>query len=286
MDSKVSKFSKKKWMVLSGDLVSLETPLIMGILNTTPDSFYDGGKHVTIDSALAHTEKMIEEGADIIDIGGYSSRPGAEDIDEASEIKRMSPILKAVTRRFPQIPVSIDTFRSGVAREAVSIGATMINDISGGMSDPDMFNTVAELNVPYVLMHMQGNPGNMQNDPQYENVVTDVASFFAERLKILKEIGVNDVILDPGFGFGKSLYHNYQLMNNLEYFTHLGYPIMIGVSRKSMINKVLNTKPENAANGSTVLHTYALLHGANIIRTHDVKMAKETVKIVMQLQKS
>ena len=261
-------------------ILDLSTPAVMGILNVTPDSFYDGGKYDDTQSIKAQVEKMIEEGADIIDIGGYSTRPNAKDISEKEELERVIPALRSVRKEFPETIISIDTFRSLVAVKAVDAGANIINDISGGTLDKNMFSTLAKLKVPYILMHIKGTPQDMQKDPVYENVTDEVKKYFTENISELKNLGVSQIILDPGFGFGKTVEHNYQLLKDLPIFKSLGFPVMTGISRKSMINKVLKTKPENALNGTTVANTIALINGANILRVHDVKEAKEAIQIV------
>lgn len=252
----------------------------MGILNLTPDSFFDGGKYEESDVVLAQVTAMLSAGATIIDVGGYSSRPGADDVSEQEEIDRVIPAIKAILANHPEAIISIDTFRSNVARAAIDAGAAMVNDISGGNLDVEMYDTVAELQVPYILMHMQGTPKDMQDAPSYSDVVGDVYKFFSERINVLKLKGVADIILDPGFGFGKTLEHNYQLLNAIDKFKNLGCPVLAGASRKSMINKVIKTKPKDALNGTTVVNTLALQKGASILRVHDVKEAVEAVKIV------
>jgi len=263
-----------------GYLLNLDTPKIMGILNVTPDSFYDGGRFNATDTALQRVEKMLEDGADIIDVGGMSSRPGAPIIPVEDELKRVIPVIVEIKKYFPKTIISIDTLQSEVAREAILIGASIINDISAGTIDPKIFEVAAELNVPYILMHMQGKPKSMQDSPTYKNVCLDLIDFFQEKLNQLKKIGINDLIIDVGFGFGKTVEHNYQLLNDLNEFKILDKPMLVGVSRKSMIWKVLKTNPEQALNGTTVVHTLALLKGANILRVHDVKEAVECVKII------
>ncbi len=262
--------------------------LVMGIVNITPDSFYDGGKYYLVDAAIIHAEKLISEGADIIDLGGASSRPGADTIGPEEELKRLSPVLDYLVKNHAQIPVSIDTFHSKVAKECAEKGASIINDISGGSYDKDMYmyGTVAALNTPYVLMHLQGTPKDMQVEPHYNNVVKDIYEYFVQRIAKLKAVGVNQIIIDPGFGFGKTVEHNYALLKNLDRFKSLGFPIMAGISRKSMINKVLKTKPENALTGTIALNTIALMNGANILRVHDVKEAKQVVQLVMKVKSS
>ncbi len=256
-------------------------PIIMGILNVNPDSFYDGGKFNSEKDILLHVEKMIGEGATIIDIGAASTRPGAEEITEKQELERLLKVLNLISLNFPDTIISVDTYRSFIARKVIENGAHIINDISGGTFDTNMFEVIAEQQVPYIMMHIQGTPKNMQQNPQYENVVNEIKLFFQHQLTKLKQLGVTkNIILDPGFGFGKTLEHNYELLYHLNSFKDLGYSIMAGVSRKSMINKVLKIKPQNALNGTTILNTIALLNGVNILRVHDVKEAAESIKLV------
>ncbi len=255
------------------------TPLVMGILNATPDSFYDGGKYNQREEWFNRVSAMVDEGVDIIDVGGVSTRPGAAFVSEEEELKRVLAPLQFIKKEFPAVPVSVDTFRSEVAKASVSEGAGMINDISGGLFDEQMFKTIAELKVPYVLMHIKGTPENMQQNPITKHVVKKVRSFFNDRVEALFNLELVDVILDPGFGFGKSLECNYTLLNNLEQVRIGLLPLLAGVSRKSMINKVLGTKPEEALNGTTALHMLALQNGANILRVHDVKEAREAVAL-------
>ncbi len=264
-------------------LLSLETPLVMGILNITPDSFHDGGRFTSMDDALKQTEKMLLEGAAIIDIGGQSTRPGAEMINEEEELKRVLPIIAGINKSFPEAVLSIDTFRATVAAEAVAAGANIVNDISAGDEDPLMFETIAKLRVPYILMHKKGSPETMQQNPSYENVLLEVFDYLAKKTTELRKLGVADLIIDPGFGFGKSVEHNYTLLAHLKEFKLLGFPILAGVSRKSMINKVLGISAEKALNGTTVLNTMALMNGASILRVHDVEEAVEAVRLVGQL---
>ncbi len=261
--------------------IDLSSPVVMGILNITPDSFFDGGKYSGKDAILFQTDKMLNEGAAIIDVGAFSSRPGADEITEEEELNRLIPALRLLIDKFPEAIFSVDTFRSNVARIAIENGAHIINDISGGTFDDDMFTTIADLNVPYVLMHIKGTPRNMQDNPQYVDVVQEVKYFFKNQLRKLKNVGVtSNVILDPGFGFGKTLKNNYELLKDISIFKDLGFPVLVGISRKSMINKVLNISPSEALNGTTVLNTVALLNGANILRVHDVKEAVEAVRLV------
>ena len=274
---------QKSTLNCNGQLIDLSDPIIMGVLNVTPDSFFDGGKYEDAKALLNQVEKMILQGATIVDIGGMSSRPGANLIEEEEELNRVIPIIKKIKDTFPEVIISIDTVRSEVARQSVSAGASIINDISAGSIDGNMFKTVAELNVPYVLMHMQGIPVSMQQDPGYQDVTKTVLDFFIQKVGELRELGVKDIILDPGFGFGKTINHNYQLLQNFAIFEILDLSLLAGVSRKSMIYKVLNSTPQEALNGTTVLNTFALERGAKILRVHDVKEAKETITLWKQL---
>lgn len=267
-----------------GQLLSLQTPAVMGILNITPDSFFDGGKFNSIDFAIKQTEKMLNEGASIIDIGGFSSRPGSDSIELQEELDRVIPIIEKVSNMFQDAIISIDTFRAKVALDAVNAGASIVNDISAGDDDPDMVATVAALGVPYVAMHKQGNSKTMQINPKYGDVTTDVMDYFIKKVQLFREAGIKDVIIDPGFGFGKNREHNYSLLKNLAAFKMLDCPILVGMSRKRMINEVLNISSKDALNGTTVVNTIALLNGANILRVHDVKEAVEAVKIVMNVE--
>lgn len=262
----------------NGRLVSLDTPRVMGILNVTPDSFYDGGKNEHWDNILKQVERFISEGASFIDIGAYSSRPGAEHISEEKELGRLK-FLPELFKAFPELMVSIDTFRSRVARYAIEQGACMINDISGGQLDGNMFALLSELKVPYVCMHMKGNPQTMRDLTDYENLLDEMLLYFSERLNNLRSLGVNDIILDPGFGFAKNLPQNFEILRRLKELSVLNCPILIGLSRKSMINKVLNTKPIDALNGTTALNMLALNNGASILRVHDVNEAVEAVRL-------
>jgi len=263
-----------------GQLLNLSRPVVMGILNVTPDSFYDGGKYAEIATILQQAEKMLREGAALLDIGGASSRPGAVEVSEAEEMQRMVPGVEAILKEFPNALISVDTWRSSVARAAVDAGACIVNDISASSLDPKMFETVANLKVPYILMHMQGSPKTMQQNPHYEEVVTDVLDFFIQKTAVLRGLGVKDIVLDPGFGFGKTVEHNYALLKNLHVFQNvLGLPVLAGISRKSMICKPLGIKPAAALNGTTALHMVALQQGANILRAHDVREAVEVVKL-------
>ncbi len=269
-----------------GRLLDLGEPVVMGILNVTPDSFFDGGKYRQEAAALRRVEQMLREGAAIVDLGGMSSRPGAHIISEEEELRRVLPVVAAVARRFPEAILSVDTIRARVAREAVEAGAHMINDISAGRFDEALFATVAELGVPYVLMHMQGTPADMQRHPVYEDVLREVLDFLIDKLGVLRAAGVRDVIVDPGFGFGKTVQHNYQLLKNLHVLKILGCPVLAGLSRKRMICKVLGVRPEHALNGTTALHMVALQQGASILRVHDVAQAREVIALWRQLSEA
>ena len=261
-------------------LLDLSTPKIMGILNLTNDSFYDGGKYNSINKALLKTEKMLDDGAEIIDIGAYSSRPNAKHVSLEEEWQRMEKTLQIINKNFPNILISVDTFRSEIARRCVDNGADIINDISAGNLDNKMFDVVSELNVPYIMMHMKGTPQNMQKNPSYECIEKEVSEYFYSKIKYLKNKGFNKIIIDPGFGFGKTIEHNYKLLNNIEKLHFLKLPIMIGLSRKSMVYKVLETDQKNALNGTTVLHALCLSKGVSILRVHDVKEAAECIKLI------
>lgn len=270
-------------MNINGNLVSLDEPQVMGILNITPDSFYSGSRVNQETAIIKRAEEMVAEGAFILDIGGYSTRPGAEDISEAEEIKRVTEAIQLIRASFPDTLISIDTFRAVVAREAVNCGANIINDVSGGNLDENMFATVADLQVPYVLMHMRGTPQTMKTLNQYDNLLVDIGKELAEKCDRLKQIGVSDLIIDPGFGFAKSIAQNYELLRNLGYLLRLGYPLLAGISRKSLIYKTLEIEPEEALNGTTALNMVALQNGASLLRVHDVKEAMETIKLYKAL---
>ena len=266
-----------------GTLIDLSSPKVMGILNLTPDSFYDGGQHKDEKSILNHTEKMLTEGATFIDIGAYSSRPNADHVSEAEELKRILPIVELILKTFPETLISIDTFRSKVAKQSIEAGAALINDISAGKLDDNMLKTVADLHVPYIMMHMRGTPQTMQQQTNYNNLVKDIIFYFSERLMAAKELGIIDLIIDPGFGFAKTLEQNFQLLNTLELLNILEKPLLVGVSRKSMIYKTLNNTAKEALNGTSVLNTIALQKNASILRVHDVKEAMETIKLIESL---
>ena len=267
-----------------GKLLDLSKPKIMGIVNLTPDSFFDGGKYTNQTEVLNLVEKMLSEGADILDLGGQSTRHGSTRIGAEDEFQRLLPYIDLILKHFPQTIISIDTYQAEVAKHAVYQGASLINDISGGTMDEKMFETIAKLQVPYILMHIQGRPETMQLQPNYQDVITEVMDFFIERTTKLKALGVHDIVLDPGFGFGKNLRHNFQLLKVLDQFVHLDYPILAGISRKSMIYKALEIGPENALNGTTALHMWALERGAKILRVHDVKEARECIKLYEMLE--
>ena len=278
--TKDKKFHPKRTLKVAGKVFDLSTAVVMGILNLTDDSFYDGSQPHTKRTALLQVEKMLDEGASIVDIGAYSSRPGAQYISEEEEWARLELILPIVNKEFPEAIISIDTFRSEIVRKSIKNGADIINDISAGEMDTKMFDAIAELQVPYIMMHMLGTPQNMQENPQYDCIQTEVFNYFKKKVKKLQEKGVKDIILDPGFGFGKTLKQNYQLLNNMETLQDLELPILAGISRKSMIYKLLENTPEEALNGTSVIHTLCIQQGASIVRAHDVKEAMECIKIV------
>ena len=273
----------EKTLNLKGNLVSLATPLIMGILNVTPDSFFTDSRKQDEAAIDARIQQILSEGGDLIDLGGYSSRPDAAEVTPAEEMRRLEVALSLLQRHYPQVPVSVDTFRADIARRcAEEYGVAMINDISGGELDAQMFSTVADLHIPYIMMHMRGTPQTMQQHCDYTDLMEEIMRYFARKVEQLRLLGVNDIILDPGFGFSKTLAQNYELMAHLDEFKAFDLPLLVGVSRKSMIYKLLGGTPADSLNGSTVLHTYALLHGANILRVHDVKAAVEVRTIINQ----
>lgn len=270
---------------LRGKLYSLCEPKIMGILNVTPDSFYAESRTSDEEHIAARVQQLMDDGADMIDIGGYSSRPGADDVSPEEEMNRLRCGLRVVRHLYPEVPISVDTFRADVARMCVEEeGADVINDISGGMMDRQMFRTVARLGVPYILMHMQGTPDTMQQAPHYDNLRREVMLYFAERIDRLCQMGAKDIIVDPGFGFGKTLEHNYELFHHLDDFNLFNLPLLVGISRKSMIYKLLGGTPQTSLNGTTVLNTIALMKGVHILRVHDVKEAVEAKRIVMKMK--
>lgn len=278
---------KPKYINIRGKLLDLGVPKVMGIINITPDSFYEGSRVSSDEEILRMAGSMINDGADILDVGGYSSRPYADDVSPEEEKRRVLGAISLISRSYPGAVISIDTFRSDIAFEAITrCGAHIINDISGGEADERMFSLVRELNVPYIMMHMKGNPGTMQENPVYEEIVPDILKWFGSRIVALQSVGVKDIILDPGIGFGKTINHNFEILRNLGDFAVTGLPLLVGFSRKSMIWKSLGITPDEALNGTSVLNTIALLGGADIIRVHDVKEAKEAVKLVGRLKLS
>lgn len=272
---------------LNGKLMSLDTPKVMGILNVTPDSFFSSSRYMAEEGILRRAGEMIDEGVDIIDVGGCSTRPGIELVPEEEELLRIRLAMHLIRKRWPSIPLSVDTFRSSVATCAVKeYGADLINDVSGGALDKTMFATVAALQVPYILMHMKGTPATMQKNPHYDDLMLEIARYFSQKIQALRQLGVNDIILDPGFGFGKTVDHNYELLRRLSDFQVFDLPMLVGVSRKSMIYKPLNKTPDESLHGTIVLNTLALTKGAHILRVHDVAAARECVQLVQTCQKS
>jgi len=276
-------FSTNKTLNVHGRLVSLEVPAVMGILNVTPDSFYDGARYQTDSEILQQTEKMLFEGATFIDVGAYSTRPHAADISIEEEMKRSLRAIRLILKNFPDALLSIDTFRSEVAAAAIQEGAGLVNDISGGSLDPTMFDVVAGLKVPYIVMHMRGNPQTMTEETRYDNFIKDIVDYFHKKIDQLRSRSIADIVIDPGFGFAKTREQNFQLLQNLDYFSIFGKPVLAGLSRKSMIWKTLNVTPDEALNGTTSLNTIALLKGAGILRVHDVKEAMQAIRLVSQL---
>lgn len=276
-----------KYINVNGSLLDLSVPCVMGILNITPDSFYAGSRMQTEAEITARAQQILDEGAGIIDIGAYSSRPNAENVSSHEEMERLRMGLEILRKTQPGAVISVDTFRADVARMCVEeYGVAIINDIAAGEMDADMFRTVAELNVPYIMMHMQGTPQNMQQHPHYDNLLKEVFLYFAQKVQQLRDMGMKDIILDPGFGFGKTVEHNYELLAHLEEFRIFELPLLVGVSRKSMIYRLLGNTPQDALNGTTVLDTICLLKGADILRVHDVREAVETVKIVEAMRRN
>jgi len=267
----------------NGRLLDISTPIVMGILNVTPDSFYDGGRYKDLDAILKQAEKMLQEGAKIIDVGGMSSRPRSLKVPINEELKRVVSSIKAIRERFPDTFISIDTVWAKVAQEAVGAGADIVNDISAGNIDEALIPTVGALGVPYILMHIQGTPQTMQNEPHYEDVATDILDFFIKKIAELHQNGIHDIVLDPGFGFGKTIKHNYTILKKMSIFQITDLPLLAGISRKSMIYKVLNTTPDKALNGTTALNMIALQNGANILRVHDVREAVEVIDLWKKL---
>jgi dihydropteroate synthase len=278
-------FYKNRLINCRGRLLDLLNPVVMGILNITPDSFFDGGKFTEEEAIVKQVNQMIADGAAIIDVGAASTRPGAKEISVKEELSRLIPVIEMLTGEFPNAIFSVDTYRAEVAAKAIGKGAHLINDISGGSMDAKMFDTVASLQVPYILMHIKGTPGDMQFDPVYKNVVEEVLDYFTHKVESLRTLGVHDILIDPGFGFGKTVEHNYQLLNSLSDFSIFEMPLVAGISRKSMVCKVLGVKPSAALNGSTVLHVLALQRGAKILRAHDIKEAMEAIRLVTFAEK-
>jgi len=268
-----------------GNLIDLSTPKVMGVMNLTPDSFYDGGKLTSKKEILLQANKMLKEGATFLDLGAYSSRPGAQFVSEKEEIHRLLPVIKILLDEFPEILLSIDTFRSNVANESIYAGASLINDISAGTLDDHMFKIIAQHQVPYVMMHMRGTPETMMQNTDYRDLTKEVIYYFSERIAKARSFGINDLIVDPGFGFSKTLDQNYELFNDLELFRHLNVPLLIGISRKSMIQKTLNISATESLNGTTALHAIALQKGVSILRVHDVKEAMECITLVKSLSR-
>jgi dihydropteroate synthase len=273
-------FPVNKTLQLQGKVIDLSVPKVMGIVNVTPDSFYEGSRFNDSSAILKQVEKMLLEGADFIDVGGYSSRPGAAEVSETEELQRVVPVIQAIQKEFPTIILSIDTFRSEVAKQGVMAGASLINDISSGDLDEQMLDVVAKLRVPYIAMHMRGTPQTMAQHTVYENLIKDIADYFHKKINAFHQLGIKDVIIDPGFGFAKTIEQNFELLNHLDYLRIIGMPLLVGLSRKSMVWKTLHVTPEEALNGTTTLHTMALLKGVSILRVHDVKEAVQTIKLM------
>lgn len=278
-------FYKKRTIRCNSQILELNSPLVMGILNTTTDSFYDGGKYTTDETIEKQVTAMVNDGADIIDIGAISSRPGAADISENEEMQRLNSALGVIRNKFPELIISIDTYRAKVAAEAINkYNVEIINDISAGHIEPEILDVVAENKTAYIAMHMQGIPATMQKNPTYKHITHDLIEYFANRIELLRQKKIDDIIIDPGFGFGKNLDHNYQLLAGLDCFKIFEHPVLIGLSRKSMIHKLLNTTPNDALSGTIALHMYALQQGAMLLRAHDVKEAKQTIEIFKKIQ--
>jgi dihydropteroate synthase len=287
MEAKDTFFSRKYLINCRGSFLDLSQPRVMGVLNVTPDSFYDGGRYFQEKAVSKQLDKLIAEGADIIDVGGYSSRPGADHIPISEERDRIRPVLDLIRKKHSGLIVSVDTFRAEIAREVVEdYQVDIINDISAGEMDPPIFDAVAELQVPYIMMHMKGTPQDMKERAHYEDMMKEIMDYFSGKYEQLRKLGVNDIILDPGFGFGKTVQHNYQLLHNLNQFKIFELPVMVGISRKSMIYKTLDISPDESLNGTTVLNTIALMNGANILRVHDVKEAREVIQLVEKCRTS
>jgi len=285
MDGKDNKIAANLMIKCVDKLIDFHQPLVMGIINVTPDSFHEGSRVQDDALLLSRVQSFISQGVGIVDVGAVSTRPGAEEVSEAIEIERIENAVRLIAKHFPSLIISVDTFRSTVARKAIQQGAHIVNDVSGGSLDIHMFETIAELNVPYVLMHSRGNSQNMQDLTNYTNVTLDVIKELSEKVHVLRGLGVNDIIIDPGFGFAKTLEQNFKLLNELALFSSLGCPILVGLSRKSMIYKSLNASPKDSLNGTTALNMVALLNGANILRVHDVKEAREVVELYLKMVK-
>lgn len=275
--------NRKYTLKTKGKVIDLSSPKVMAILNLTPDSFYSNSRAANLNEALHRTSEFLKAGANFIDLGAYSSRPGAIHISEEEELNRLIPVVEAITKEFPEALLSIDTFRAKVAETAIHAGAHIVNDISAGSLDEAMFDTVAKLNVPYIMMHMKGNPQNMQENPTYESIAIEVTNYFSDKITEIQQKGVNDIIIDPGFGFAKTIDHNYELLQKMEVLNSLELPILVGFSRKSMITKVLQNKSADALNGTSILNTIALTKGASILRVHDVKEAVECITLVEKI---
>ncbi|MFA5328724.1 MAG: dihydropteroate synthase [Prolixibacteraceae bacterium] len=284
--STATKFLKRKNTInLNGRIIDLAKPVVMGILNVTPDSFFDGGKYKTEKKIVKRAEEILEHGGTVIDIGAVSTKPGTDGLSTKDEIDRLLPAVRAVRKNFPNAFISIDTYRSWVALKVIEeCGPCIVNDVTGGNFDVHMFDTIGKLGVPYILMHMQGTPLKMQENPEYDDIIRDISLFFTDRVKKLAKAGVKDVIIDPGFGFGKTLEHNYELLNRLDSFKVFQLPLLVGVSRKSMIYQLLGAKPDEALNGTTVVNTLALMGGADILRVHDVREAAEAIRILNMIR--
>jgi dihydropteroate synthase len=276
---KITPFPGNRTLNCGNNVLIIDKPLVMGILNLTPDSFFDGGYYTNTDSCISQTEKMIAEGASIIDLGAVSTRPGADFVSEKEEISRLIPVLEVLVNRYPKMTFSVDTFRSHVVKLAANAGSGIINDISGGSMDAELLKTVGETGLPYILMHIQGTPQTMQLNPEYENVTDSVCGFFQQKLNEAAEAGIKEIILDPGFGFGKTIEHNYQLLKELATFKQFGCPVLVGLSRKSMIYKLLNITPADSLPATTALNLLAILNGTDILRVHDVKEAVQVLKL-------
>ncbi len=284
--AKDSIFLQKSSLQIKGRLISLERPLVMGILNVTPDSFYDGGKFLDKENALQQCTQMLEEGADIIDIGGMSTRPGSERISDNEELRRIIPIVELISKTHPDAIISLDTYHGKTAKEGLETGAHIINDVSGGSMDDSLFEVLEQYRPPYILTHIQGTPKDMQDNPHYDQLMVELIKYFSEKRRQLTKIGVNDIIIDPGFGFGKTVEHNYDILHNLKSLKIMDLPVLVGLSRKSMLYKPIESVPENSLEATVAANTLALVQGADILRVHDVKAAVDTIKIVNLSQNS